>query len=272
MSKGYWQRRKTTAVDGNVHAASTQSKHCSSLLFSHLRSPTFLAFFILIAFTLDLLCWIEGPIRSNRMLTSLIRALRGPYQVRVSFAWGTSAVPIGGFEELSVVCFCFTATVGKCWPTLLEHTEVMGNSLIQWMTFMSSGTSGASSRIMINGVTQTLITSVALKNWNWNTSLHIKIVISLFTFQILYFFCASDRSKHTLLPYLYLRNPPKKVFLSEETSGLCRNTFMVKIRCFCTLCSRDLCLLTDLHHWSFVFTLHNEVSTISCLDLQTQSS
>lgn len=76
------------------------------------------------------------------MLTSLIRALRGPYQVRVSFAWGTRAVPIGGFEEISVVC-CFTATLGKWWPTLLEHTEVMGD------------TSGTSSRIMISVVTQT---------------------------------------------------------------------------------------------------------------------
>lgn len=98
------------------------------------------------------------------MLTSLIRALRGPYQVRVSFAWGTSAVPIGGFEEISVVCFCFTATVGKCWPSLLEHAEVMGNSLLEWMTSMSSDTSGTSSQIMINGVTQTVKTSEALKN------------------------------------------------------------------------------------------------------------
>lgn len=68
-------------------------------------SPAFLAFFILIAFTLDLLRWIEGPIRSSRMLTSLIRALQGPYQARVSFVQGTAAVPSGGFWEISVVWY-----------------------------------------------------------------------------------------------------------------------------------------------------------------------
>ena len=40
----------------------TQSQHCSTLLFFHLNSPAF-SIFILIAFTLDLLYWIEGPIR-----------------------------------------------------------------------------------------------------------------------------------------------------------------------------------------------------------------
>lgn len=53
------------------------------------------------------------------MLTSLIRALRGPYQVRVSFAWGSTAVPTGCvlcFELFSFLSLnqlsnpCFSAT------------------------------------------------------------------------------------------------------------------------------------------------------------------
>lgn len=136
------------------------------------------------------------------MLTSLIRALRGPYQVRVSFAWGTRAVPIGGFEEISVVC-CFTATLGKWWPTLLEHTEVMGS----W-AFMPSDTSGTSSRIMISVVTQTLKTSVALKK-------HLTLTgtphyISKLSYLFSHFrFCISFVpviSLNTLfLPHFYLR-------------------------------------------------------------------
>lgn len=69
--------------------------------------PCIFSIFILIAFTLDLLHWIEGPIRSNRTLTSLIRELLGPYQVHVSFVWGYISVPACGFKEISVVC-CWT--------------------------------------------------------------------------------------------------------------------------------------------------------------------
>lgn len=85
------------------HVCTKQSLFHHSAILSPPLSPAFLAFFILIAFTLDLLCWIEGPIRSNRMLTSLIRALQGPYQVHVSFAQGTVAVPSGGFFKRLVL-------------------------------------------------------------------------------------------------------------------------------------------------------------------------
>ncbi len=48
---------KTTRVDGNVHAMSTQSKHCSTLLFSHLHSLAFWAF--LSSLPLHLTCCAE---------------------------------------------------------------------------------------------------------------------------------------------------------------------------------------------------------------------
>lgn len=48
---------KTTRVDENVHVMSTQSKHCSTLLFSHLHSPAFLAF--LSSLPLHLTCCAE---------------------------------------------------------------------------------------------------------------------------------------------------------------------------------------------------------------------
>lgn len=98
------QCRESSTVEGNVHAIHTKQ----TLFHPAIPSPPLaciFSIFILTAFTLDLLCWIEGPIRSDRMLTSPIRALQGPYQVRVPFAWGTAAAPIVGLLEISVVSY-----------------------------------------------------------------------------------------------------------------------------------------------------------------------
>lgn len=57
------------------HHSTRKCRHkANTVPLSHLDSPTFFSpIFIQVVFTLDLPCWIEGPIRSSRMLTLPIR-------------------------------------------------------------------------------------------------------------------------------------------------------------------------------------------------------
>lgn len=93
------------------------------------------------------------------MLTSLIRALRGPYQVRVSFACGSTAVPTGCFLEICGVFFwflrlnqlsnsCFSATVKLCFGEITKTAHGQRDGMGGLMAFMLNDTQSTGTIIL----------------------------------------------------------------------------------------------------------------------------
>lgn len=221
------QCRETTTVEGNVHAIHTKQ----TLFHSAIPSPSLpciFSIFILTAFTLDLLCWIEGPIRSDTMLTSPIRALQGPYQVRVPFAWGTATAPIVAFLKISVVSY---------W------TEKLTSLKLNWKK-----------EVCVNDA----ITTV-WKTHTQNRACHVSEQIKHQVYHLISFlqwltFTASfkpQRSNKSARANSFLRG---SLFITKYHSEEIWD-FQGQDKMLCTFCSQDLCPFTsDLSHWSSVST------------------
>lgn len=202
---------------------STQSHHCS-LLSPPL--PCIFSISILIAFTLDLLHWIEGPIRSNRTLTSLIRALRGPYQVRVSFTWGCS------------VCW-FSRDVGHVSVSLQLLQNVGLRQVIYWVSDWRS-TSKTVSWLRHSSCKLYLFIGCEVCSFHtysvWTANMRLDI-----SEQISHEVCLFVPNKKKIS--LHPSNLPKTS--SSSFRAHCwgpTNTPPVKIKCFLTLHSHSLSL------------------------------